>query len=82
MTPEVEARFLRIETGLEIIKDRIDRMSVEAELSRHDFDLRTKKLTEFQAVLMESQNDAWQSIQRLSDKIDRLIDGRGPNGIH
>ena|SRR2546427_12480954 len=61
--------------NLERLEERTDALTVQAEKSQHDFDLRIQKLTEFQVVLMESQNDTWRALTRLSENVDKLIRG-------
>ena len=85
MTPE--ERFDRIESNLERATERLDRLTqrmdafdVEFEKSQHAADLRYTQLVNMQTVLMESQNDTWRAIDRLTENVDKLIRGRGPNG--
>lgn len=76
MTPEVEARFNRIETNLERMETDLSRLETSVERSQNQID----RLTEFQAVLMESQNATFKALQTLSDNVQKLINLRGPNG--
>jgi hypothetical protein len=66
MDKEINERFARIEMLLEHIAERQDRFEIEFEQSRHAFDLRFQRLTEMQSVLMESQNDTWKALDRLT----------------
>lgn len=82
-----EERFVRIETNLERLeksldafRGEVDTFRVWVEKSQHDHELRIQRLTEFQIVLMESQNDSWRALKTLSDNIEKLIQLRGPNG--
>ena len=78
MTPE--ERFVKIETMLEMLAERQSRADVEFEKTRHEHDLRIQRLTEFQAVLMESQSDTWRALKNLSDNVEKLIRFQGRNG--
>ena len=71
MTPE--ERLTRIEANME-------RLEVWIEKALYQHDSRIQRLAEFQAVLMESQNDTWRALKTLSDNIEKLIQLRGPNG--
>ena len=71
-----DERMDRIEMNLERLEADITRL----EQLQDAHDKRIQRLTEFQAVLMESQNDTWKALKTMSDNLDKLIRMRGTNG--
>ena len=80
LTERMNAFEAKRETDMADWRTRHDALEVEREVSKHDFDQRHKRLLESQSVLMESQSATFAAIDNLTKNIEKLIQGRGPNG--
>ena len=77
---QVEKSHRSHDSNMGRIEINMERIEVEFEKNQHAHELRYQRLTEMQAVLMESQNDTWKAIDRLTANVEKLVRGRGPNG--